>query len=57
MHFLERLAALFELWDYDFDLDVLAYTPEEFEEKRAQLGVVGEAAGQGIEVGGELTAS
>jgi len=48
MHFLERLAALFDLWDCDFGLDVLAYTPEEFEEKRPQLGVVGEAARQGF---------
>jgi len=51
-HFLDRLALLFELWDYEFGLDILAYTPEEFEEKKAGLGVVGEAAKKGIEVGG-----
>jgi len=55
-HFLDRLAALFELWDYDHDLDILAYTPEEFELKKAELGVVGEAARQGIEVRSDVSA-
>lgn len=49
-HFLDRLTMLFELWDYEFDLDILAYTPEEFEEKRTELGVVSEAVKTGIEV-------
>ena len=49
-HFLDRLAALCELWDHDLRLDILAYTPDEFQEKKAQLGVVGQAAREGIEV-------
>jgi len=51
-HFLDRLAMLFDLWDCELGLDILAYTPEEFEEQRAELGVVGEAAEKGIEVQG-----
>ncbi|MFQ6062723.1 MAG: nucleotidyltransferase domain-containing protein [Methanosarcinales archaeon] len=34
IHFLDRLTMLFELWDYDFNLDILAYTPKEFEETK-----------------------
>jgi len=48
--FLERLSMLFGLWDYEFGLDILAYTPEEFEEKKAELGVVGRAANEGLEI-------
>ena len=50
IHFLDRLTMLFELWDYDFDLDILAYTPEEFEEKKNEIGVVNEAVKEGIEL-------
>jgi predicted nucleotidyltransferase len=50
-HFLDRLTMLFELWDYEFGLDILAYTPEEFERKKAELGVVSEAVKTGMEVG------
>jgi predicted nucleotidyltransferase len=51
MHFLDRLAKLYELWDLDRDADILAYTPEEFEEKRRQLGVVRRAAEEGVPLG------
>ena len=50
VHFLDRLTMLFELWDYDFDLDILAYTPEEFEEKRHEIGIVNQAVKEGIEL-------
>lgn len=50
VHFLDRLAMLFELWDYDYDLDILAYTPEEYEEKKGKIGVVNEALKEGIEL-------
>jgi predicted nucleotidyltransferase len=50
VHFLDRLTMLFELWDYDFDLDILAYTPEEFEEKQREIGVVNEAVKEGVEL-------
>lgn len=50
IHFLDRLEMLFELWDYDFDLDILAYTLREFEEKRKEIGIVSEAVRKGIEL-------
>ena len=50
IHFLDRLKMLFELWDYDFDLDILAYTLREFEEKRKEIGIVSEAVRKGIEL-------
>lgn len=50
IHFLDRLTMLFELWDYDYGLDILAYTPEEFEEKKREIGIVDEAVRRGIEL-------
>ena len=41
VHFLDRLTMLFELW---------AYTPEEFEAKKKEIGVVNEAVKEGIEL-------
>lgn len=38
--FLDRLAMLYELWDGHLHLDILAYTPEEFEQKKAESGIV-----------------
>lgn len=45
--FLERLSMLYELWELDEDVDFLAYTPAEFEEKKGELGVVRKAAEEG----------
>jgi hypothetical protein len=38
---------VFELWDCKFDLDMVAYTPEEFDEKKVEFGVVSEAVKKG----------
>lgn len=48
MHFLERMRQALELWDGDVGLDVLCYTPAEFAVKRAQIGTVGTAVGEGV---------
>ncbi|MBI3893866.1 MAG: nucleotidyltransferase domain-containing protein [Candidatus Wallbacteria bacterium] len=37
-------------WDGEWRLDVLCYSPEELERKRAQIGVVAEALVHGIEL-------
>lgn len=50
VHFLERIYQLLELWDFDTDVDLLPYTPEEFEEKRRQIGIVKQAVEEGVEV-------
>ena len=34
MHWLVRISAILRYWDLPFDLDVLPYTPEEFEHKK-----------------------
>ncbi|MFQ6052308.1 MAG: nucleotidyltransferase domain-containing protein [Candidatus Hydrothermarchaeota archaeon] len=50
MSFFERLYMLYKLWDYDFHADILAYTPEEFEVKKKEIGIVKQAVKEGIEV-------
>ena len=49
--FLERLTMLYEIWDLDCDVDILVYTPEEFEKKREEIGIVKKAAEEGLTVG------
>jgi predicted nucleotidyltransferase len=46
--FLRRAAAILELLDYPAGLELLCYTPEEFEERSQELGIVRVALEQGI---------
>ena len=46
--FLRRLELLYELSDHDLHVDILAYTPEEFKHKRKEIGVVRQAAKEGV---------
>jgi hypothetical protein len=50
VHFLERIFMLYQLWDYDYDLDILGYTPEEFERKGKEIGLVRQATKEGVKV-------
>ena len=47
LSFLRRPGAVLELLDYPGGLELLCYTPEEFEEKRQELGIVRIAVEQG----------
>jgi len=53
MHFLDRIALVLDFWDDDRDLQPLCYTPEEFEAKRQQIGIVRKAVEEGVELVGE----
>lgn len=46
--FLERATAVLRDVDFPFAVDVLCYTPEEFERKRQELGVVSAAVEEGV---------
>ncbi len=50
VHFLERIFMLYQLWDYDCDLDILGYTPEEFRRKEKEIGLVRQAINEGVKV-------
>ncbi len=45
---LTRPVAVLELLDYPAGLELLCYTPEEFEERRQELGIVRVAVEEGI---------
>ncbi|MBI5036563.1 nucleotidyltransferase domain-containing protein [Candidatus Micrarchaeota archaeon] len=47
MDFLDRIKAVIRRCDAFFNADFLCYTPEEFEKKRKQIGIVGEAVREG----------
>jgi predicted nucleotidyltransferase len=44
----DRMVAVQRLWDRPEDMDVLPYTPEEFEKKKNELGIVRVAVREGI---------
>jgi len=48
--FSERAADVLAHWKEDVDLEVLCYTPDEFERKSRQLGIVGQAVKEGIAI-------
>ncbi|MEA1993325.1 MAG: nucleotidyltransferase domain-containing protein [Euryarchaeota archaeon] len=50
IHFLKRISTMFEHWGYDYDIDILPYTPKEFEKKKQEIGIVAEAVREGIEI-------
>lgn len=55
MRFIERPVRVLETLDYPGGLELLCYTPEEFERKREELGIVRVAVEEGaVEEGIEL---
>ncbi len=48
--FVLRAAGLYDYWDEDVDLEVICYTPEEFERKKRQIGIAHQAVKEGIEI-------
>jgi len=49
-HFTERASEVLRTLTTHFPLDLLCYTPKEFEEKRRQIGIVRKAVKEGIAV-------
>jgi hypothetical protein len=50
IEFTERMSRMYEYWKSDYPLEVLCYTPEEFEKKRKQICIVREAVQEGVEL-------
>lgn len=48
--FILRASDLYDYWDQKVDIESLCYTPEEFERKKKQLGIVKTAIEEGIEL-------
>lgn len=47
---IQRMREISQIWDCDFLLEPLCYTPEEFECKKEELGIVRSALKYGIEI-------
>jgi len=52
MHWLKRISKVIGMWDALADIDVLAYTPKEFEDKRKTSSVVRDAVRHGRLIAG-----
>ena len=48
--FTQRMANISEKWEGKVDIEPLCYTPEEFERKKKQIGIVKQAVKEGIEI-------
>jgi len=46
----KRVLLSYQLWKNDFALELLCYTPKEFEERKNGLNIVSEALKTGIEI-------
>ena len=46
----KRGAKLYDYWDLNLPVDFLCYTPEEFEKKKKQIGIIKTAVEEGIEI-------
>lgn len=50
IHFLDRLSQLQEGWNNSLNLDSIGLTPNEFENRKNELSIIGSAAREGIEI-------
>ncbi len=50
LKFRERPDEFLDVWTYPIDLEILCYTPIEFEKKKKQIGIVQQAVKEGIEI-------
>ncbi|MFO8016825.1 MAG: nucleotidyltransferase domain-containing protein [Candidatus Woesearchaeota archaeon] len=50
MHWLDRISEIVGMWEPMIDIDVLPYTPEEFEEKKRNSSVVRKALREGRKI-------
>ncbi len=48
VHWLKRISGLVKLWELPTDVDILPYTPQEFEKKKKLSSIVREAIKQGV---------
>jgi hypothetical protein len=48
--FTERTSLLYDLWNSEFSLEALCYTPEEFNKKAREISIVKEALSHGIHI-------
>ncbi len=50
LSFRERIIQIIGYWDAYVDIEVLCYTPEEFNRKKKEIGIVRYAVNEGIEL-------
>lgn len=48
--FILRASEFYDYWNNEVDIEIICYTPEEFERKKSQKGIVKTAIEEGIEI-------
>ena len=48
--FILRASDFYDYWNLSIDIEILCYTPREFEKKKKQIGIVQQAVKEGIEI-------
>ena len=50
VRFTDRMTMMYDYWSYEYPLEVLCYTPSEFDKKKKQIGIVRHAIKWGVRV-------
>lgn len=50
MSFLDRIREISQIWEHDLSLETICYTPEEFERKKTEIGIVSNAVKYGVDI-------
>ena len=48
INFVKRMSLMYDYWDFDYAVDFLCYTPEEFNKLSKMISIVREASKKGI---------
>ena len=48
LKFIDRIGNIIKFWNYPIDLEVICYTPEEFDKMKKRIGLVKKALEEGI---------
>ncbi|MBS3132448.1 nucleotidyltransferase domain-containing protein [Candidatus Woesearchaeota archaeon] len=46
----KRAGRFYLMWDEDYPLEILCYTPEEIERRKGKVGIISEAMQKGVEI-------
>jgi len=48
--YFRRSPDFYLMWDYDYDIDIVCLTPGELSKRKKEIGIIGQALKEGIEV-------
>lgn len=50
LNFFKRVAKMYDYWDFNYPVDFICYTPEEFERLKKRISIVSMALKEGVRI-------